>query len=196
MAGWLRVRRRGRAVTLRHRPTTIKAAIAWTARVHRRLPSVRGGMWAIAVERDGRRVGIAVVSRPKARRGQGEGERVGLRLEVSRVAVLEGDASASGNKGACSKLYGACAATAKAAGAEDLFTSIHLDEHGTSLRAAGWVEAYVTDGGEWDRDARPRKPAADPLPKRVFFAPWSAYLRAKAKAATTERPSAAEVRDA
>ncbi len=102
----------------------------------------------------------------------------GLRLQVLRVAVVEGDASASGNKGACSILYGACARAARAMGASDLVTYTHLDEPGVSLRAAGWIEHGLTDDeAEWSRASRPRARALFPEQKRRWLAPWSEMLR-------------------
>jgi hypothetical protein len=55
-------------------------------------------------------------------------------------------------------------------------TYTHLDEHGASLRAAGWIDDGLTDGGEHDCPSRPRRRALDPLPKRRWFAPWSARV--------------------
>ena len=55
-------------------------------------------------------------------------------------------------------------------------THTHLDEPGTSLRAAGWVFAGLTHGGEHSRPSRPRAKAVDSLPKKRWFAPGSAAL--------------------
>lgn len=92
-------------------------------------------------------------------------------LAVLRVAVIDGVPNG------CSKLLGACAAAAKAMGATDLVTYTLADEPGTSLRAAGWVEAGQTDGGEHTRPNRPRAPAVDARPKRRWFAPWGARAK-------------------
>ena len=91
------------------RPIPIKCALKWCASVHRRLPSLQGAMWAIAVLRGGVTdgagvtlahsvVGVAIVGRPTAR-------------------LL--DQSESGHKGACSMLYAACARAARTMGAVD-----------------------------------------------------------------------------
>lgn len=104
----------------------------------------------------------------------------GRRLQVLRVAVIEGDASASGHKGANTMLYGACARAARAFGATDCFTYIHSDEEGTTMRAAGWVELTPSPHGieqQWGRDGRQRELAIDPVQKRRFFAPWSEMLK-------------------
>ena len=161
-------------MTLRLAPVTVKDAIAWVRSTHRRLPALQGAMWAVQVRRDGQRIGVACVGVPRARMAMG-GE--GLRaehLEVLRLAVVEADASGSGQKGACSMLYAACSRAARAMGAASIRTATHLDEPGTSLRAAGWVQAYETSGGEWSRESRQRSLAIDAAPKRVWFAPWCA----------------------
>jgi hypothetical protein len=94
-------------------------------------------------------------------------------LCVLRVAVKEGF------KNACSKLYGSCWRAARAMGAESMVTYTDLDEPGTSLRAAGWVEDGTTAGGEWTRPSRRRKGAVNADPKRRWWAPGSARIPAR-----------------
>lgn len=124
-------------MTLRLAPCTVKRAIRFVAETHRRLPRIQGGMWAVAVARDGEIVGVAIVGHA-AQEWTTEIPEV---LSVLRVAVREG------NPNACSMLYGACSRAARAMGAGDLVTYTHLDEPGTSLRAAGWIDAGETGGG-------------------------------------------------
>tara|TARA_R110000751_G_scaffold5723_1_gene25684 strand:+ start:723 stop:1094 length:372 start_codon:yes stop_codon:yes gene_type:complete len=92
-------------------------------------------------------------------------------LSVLRVAVAEGTPNG------CSKLYGAVAKAAKAMGAADVVTYTHQDEPGTSLRAAGWVLAGETAGGQWDTPTRRRQPALFPDPKRRWLAPWGVMAK-------------------
>ncbi len=161
-------------MSLALRPITIAAALKWCRATHRRLPKLQGGMWAVGVERDAALVGVAIVGRPTARLLDD-----GRRLQVLRVAVLAGDVSdGGGHKGANSMLYGGVARAARAIGCRDLFTYIHDDEPGTSLRAAGWIldEAFESDGGEWSRPSRPRAATVEAGDKRRWFAPWSAML--------------------
>ena len=150
------------------RPLTLTKAIPFVRRTHRRLPKIQGGLWAIGVERDAEIVAVAVVGRPNARVLDD-----GRRLQILRVAAIEGA------RNACSMLYGACARAARAMGAPDLWTYIHHDEPGTTLKAAGWIEdvGFTSDGGEWDRPSRTRELALEPGAKRRWFAPWSALLR-------------------
>lgn len=146
---------------LQLRPMTVKKAIPWVRNVHRRLPTIQGAMWAIQIQRAQMTVGCALVGWP-ARELAKQGV-----LCVLRVAVQEGQ------KNGCSMLYGACSRAARAMGAASLVTYTHQDEPGTSLRAAGWVDGGLTDGGEWSRPSRPRQKAMFPDPKRRWWAPWS-----------------------
>ncbi len=143
------------------RPWTVKQAQPWILAVHRRLPKVQGGMWAVRVLRDGDTVGAALVGHA-ARMLADQGV-----LCVLRVAVLEGQ------RNACSMLYGACSRAAKAMGAAGLVTYTHQDEPGTSLRASGWTYGGLTDGGEHNRPSRPRAPVLFPQPKHRWWAPWT-----------------------
>ena len=147
---------------LRVRPYTVKRGLPFVRRVHRRLPAVQGAMWAVSARRGDDVIGVALVGSPA--RAWNEDDAT---LCVLRVAVIEG------HKNACSMLYGACSRAAKGMGAENLVTYTHLDEEGVSLRAAGWIDGGLTDGGEWDREGRPRQLALDPLQKRRWWAPWS-----------------------
>lgn len=142
-------------------PWTVKAALPFVARVHRRLPKVQGAMWCVAVWNGGPEpVGVALVGHPA--RGLAADT-----LAVLRVAVIEGYPNA------CSMLYGACSRAARAMGAENLVTYTHADENGASLKAANWIDGGLTDGGEWSRASRPRQLALDPEKKRRWWAPWS-----------------------
>ena len=143
---------------MRLRPITVTAALPFVARVHRRLPRVQGAMWVWAGE-PADLVGVALVGRPARTLTE--------TLCLSRVAVIEGNPNAS------SMLYGSCSRAARAMGAGSLFTYTHADEPGTSLRAAGWIDGGLTDGGEWSRLSRPRQAALYPEPKRRWWAPWS-----------------------
>lgn len=153
---------------MRLQPYPIKHALPFVGAVHRRLPKIQGGMWSVALKAEQEVRGVAVVGRPNARMLDN-----GERLQVLRVAVVVGTPNG------CSMLYGACSRAARAMGATDLFTYIHDDESGVSLRAAGWVEDtnFESDGGEWGRPSRARASTVEPGKKRRFWAPWSAYVK-------------------
>ena len=51
-------------------------------------------------------------------------------------------------------------------------------EPGTSLRAAGWLYAGLTKGGEHDRPSRRRGPSVEAGRKHRWFAPWGMRARA------------------
>ena len=157
-------------MALRVEPYIVKDAIKLVRKLHRRHPSLVGCMWALALYDDDELVGAAAVGRPKARLMQ-DGARV---LEVTRVAVAEGVHNG------CSMLYGAVGRAARAMGARDLFTYIHIDELGTSLRAAGWRlelddkrEPMTFGGGSWSRRARRRDSPEDDSPRQRWWTPWS-----------------------
>lgn len=74
-----------------------------------------------------------------------------LRAEVTRLAADEG----SRNVG--SFLYRRARRVAQAMGFDErVLTYTLLSESGASLRAAGFEEVAITDGGSWDRPSRPR----------------------------------------
>lgn len=156
---------------LRLRPYPIKRALPFVRAVHRRLPALLGGMWSVAIQGGDEVRGVAVVGRPNARLMDN-----GHRLQVLRVAVIVGTPNG------CSMLYGSCSRSARSMGATDLFTYIHDDETGVSLKAAGWVEdvEFESDGGEWSRPSRQRVATTEPGKKRRYWAPWSAWLKREA----------------
>jgi hypothetical protein len=139
---------------LRIVPLMLSQAYAYVREWHRHLSPPPGGLFAVGVERDGGIVGVAVVGRPNARLAQ-----TGWRAEITRVAT-------NGTYNACSALYGACCRAARALGYCEIATKTLASEPGTSLRAAGFEEIGVTDGGEWSRPSRNRKPVEQPGPKR------------------------------
>lgn len=148
-------------------PCVLKTAIPFCRRVHRRLPVLQGAMWAVGAF-DGEELrGVAIVGRPTARMLDD-----GARLQVLRVAVAEGTPNG------CSILYGATARAARSMGATDLFTYIHDDESGDSLKASGWIEdeGFESRGGEWSRPSRGRSKTVESGGKKRWFAPWSKML--------------------
>ena len=151
-------------MSLRLRPWTVKreTAIAFNL-IHRKLPRVQGAMWCVSIRDGNEIVGMALVGWPSQEQTTDEIDH----LRVLRCTVKEGV------KNGCSMLYGACWRAARAMGVESMDTFTHLDEPGTSLRAAGWIEDGLTDGGEHARKSRPRAPAIDPRPKRRWWAPGS-----------------------
>lgn len=134
-------------------PCTVKAAVRWVATTHRHLPDLQGGLFAAAIADDAGWHGVAVAGNPP-RVWQGTG-----RFVISRVAT-------DGIGNGCSMLYGAICRAAKALGYSEAWTYTLPEEPGTSLRAAGFTDMGLTDGGEWGRAKRPRNKAVRPEPKR------------------------------
>ena len=159
-----------RKLTLR--PWSVKkaTALAFVKGTHRRLPNIQGAMWCVSVRDGSNVVGVALVGWPAQEWTSDECDV----LCVTRCAVREGYPNA------CSMLYGAAWRAARAMGARSMVTYTHIDEPGTSLRAAGWVQDGLTDGGEWDRPSRRRAPQLFPDRKRRWWAPGSSALSAKA----------------
>lgn len=164
-------------------PIPVRHAERFVAAVHRRLPHAAHRMWAIGLWRDDL-VGVIIVGPPAARlfantrdRTREEWPAPHMRLEVRRCAVREGVPNG------CSMLYGAAARGARAMGAQDLLTYTDEDEPGTSLRAAGWLQAPgLYGGGQADRPGRPRKHRENDQRRRRWWAPWSvSALRTRAQ---------------
>lgn len=138
-------------------PCTVKAATKKVRERHRHLPDLQGGLFAAqCVDAEGNCVGVAVAGNP-SRVWQGQ-----AKLVISRVAT-------QGHENACSALYGSLCRAAKALGYREVWTCTLPDEPGTSLRAAGFMDMGLTDGGEWSRPSRARAPARRPEPKRRWL---------------------------
>jgi len=152
-------------MSLRLRPWTVKreTAIAFNLEVHRKLPEIQGAMWCVSIREGAEIVGVALVGWPSQEQTTDEIDH----LRVLRCTVKEG------HKNGCSMLYGACWRAARAMDVDSMDTFTHLDEPGTSLRAAGWIEDGQTRGGEHSRASRTRKPQEDAGPKRRWWAPGS-----------------------
>lgn len=133
---------------------TVGEARRIVKRWHRHLPDVQGGLFAAKLVDDaGTVIGCAIAGNPP-RVWQGTG-----RLVISRVAV-------DGTRNACTMLYGAMSRAARALGYAEVWTYTLPEESGASLRAFGFEDMGLTDGGEHGRVSRPRKPAVRPEPKR------------------------------
>lgn len=134
-------------------PCTVKAATKKVREWHRHLPDIQGGLFAVQVIVGDECVGVAIAGNP-SRVWQGQ-----AKLVIQRVAT-------QGHENACSALYGALCRAAKALGYREVWTYTLPHEPGTSLRAAGFINEGLTDGGEWSRPSRARAPAQRPEPKR------------------------------
>ena len=140
-------------------PMGLTAANQEIERLHRRLGPVQGYKFGVGLRRrdDGRIAGVAVCARPVAKHLDD-----GLTAEVRRVAV---DPSVING---CTKLLGAVARTAGGMGYRQLYTYVAKDQHGASLKAAGWECLGESKGGHWGSKSRPRDLGVDEGPKMVW----------------------------
>ena len=134
-------------------------AFEFIKRYHRHHKKPVGSIFQIAVEQDGKIVGVAVVGRPNSRlTQQNDG---GFTVEVTRLCT-------DGTKNACSALYAACWRAAKALGYRKLITYILNTEPGTSVIAAGGRLVGERGGGSWSVPSRPRVDK-HPTQKKLLF---------------------------
>lgn len=163
---------------LTQRPISFNAARAWISQVHRHLRRpITGWLFGCEVLHDGNRIGVAAAGRPPRMLQDG------VTVEIVRVAVLEGHANA------CSFAYGRLRAAAVALGYQRVVTYTLPDESGSSLRAAGFTDDGVTDGGEWSRPSRPRRAVEQSCAKRRWIWPASARTGTKLRADAAAKES-------
>jgi hypothetical protein len=147
-------------------PCTVKAARRLVYEWHRHLPELQGGLFAARILSAGQCVGVAVAGNP-CRVWQDTG-----RIFISRVATIDGLPCVTDSQGeyhaypGCTKLYAALCRASRALGYREAWTYTLPGETGRSLKAAGFVDMGLTDGGEYDRPSRARKAAKHPEPKR------------------------------
>jgi hypothetical protein len=142
------------------RPLTRKEANDYIAKHHRHHGPVVGHRFIVGAEHDACLVGVAIGGRPRARMiGQYQ------HVEVSRLCT-------AGGANVCSFLYSRAARIAREMGFASIFTATLLSEPGTSLRACGWVFAYVTTGGSQDRPSRRRVDRWPIEPKSIWCPHW------------------------
>lgn len=127
-------------------PVSLSQANDFVEQHHRHHKPVRGHKFSIGCITDGRLAAVAIVGRPVSRHLDD-----GFTLEVNRLC-------SDGTKNACSFLYAAAARAAKELGYCRIITYTLDTESGTSLRAAGWVNAGLAGGKEWTGKRRPAVP--------------------------------------
>jgi hypothetical protein len=131
-------------------PITLRDANAFVAEHHRHHKPSRGHKFSIAAIKADQIVGVAIVGRPVARCSDD-----GLTAEVVRLCT-------TGERNACSLLYGAAARAAKAMGYKAIQTYILASEPGVSLRAAGYVLDGRVKGRDWNCPSRPGRRTDQP----------------------------------
>ena len=137
-------------------PISQAEANAFVKRYHRHHRPVVTSVFQIAIARDERIVGVAIIGRPVARLLCD-----GWTLEVNRCCT-------DGEPNACSMLYGAAWRVARELGYRRLITYILNTEPGTTLKAAGWKCLGERGGDSWERKSRPRFDK-QPTQKKLLF---------------------------
>lgn len=141
-------------------PITQRAAHAWVTATHRHLKPPRGDLFRVALQIDGGLVAVGIAGRPARMLQDG---RTAEFSRISSVAEIEVNA--------CRRLYGALRRAGQSLGYRRFVTYTLEHEPGTSLRAAGFHDDGLTDGGEWSRPSRPRAPVEQPGRKRRWIWP-------------------------
>jgi hypothetical protein len=136
-----------------------RKAKAYLAEHHRHLPKCQGAILCLGCWKDSRLVGVAFIGRPIARMEDQEG----YVMEITRVAT-------DGTRNANSKLYGVAKRVARILGARKIITKTLAEESGSSLLGAGFRDAGLSAGGEWDRPNRARAKSPRPERKRKWEA--------------------------
>lgn len=142
------------------RPISQRDAHAWVRETHRHLSPPQGDLYRTSLIVDGSLVAVGIAGRPC--RSLQDGRTV----DILRIAS---DAPVAVN--ACSRLYARLLRAGRELGYRRFITYTLLHEPGTSLRAAGFEEAGLTDGGEWSRPSRQRRAAEQPSKKRRWIVP-------------------------
>lgn len=130
------------------RPIALKDANAFIEAYHRHHKRVQGHKFSVqACDTVTNEVyAVATVGRPVAR-----GLDTGRALEVTRLCARE-----HAPKNTVSMLLGAIRRAAQALGYVSLYTYTLAEEHGASLKAAGWVQDAEVYGRSWTCPSRPR----------------------------------------
>lgn len=143
-------------IKLRAVPLSLAEANEFVARHHRHHKRVTGHKFSIGAALHDAIVGVCIVGRPVSRHRDD-----GMTLEVTRLCT-------SGERNACSFLYGCAARAAFALGYSRIGTYILKTEVGASVRAAGWKLIGETPGRSWSVPSRPRVDT-HPLEPRLLF---------------------------
>lgn len=142
-------------------PVTWKQTKAGVLAWHRHLSKgLTGNRFGAGLAIDGRIVAVACAGTPA--RVWNKLRKIG----ITRVSVRPG---VDVRENACSRLYGALCGAAQRLGYLEAWTYTLPGEPGTSLRAAGFQDMGMTEGGEWDRLSRPRAAAVNAEPKRRWM---------------------------
>jgi hypothetical protein len=158
--------------SLRVVPLELSEANAVVAAWHRHHQPAQGHRFSLGViDSEAIVHGAAIVGRPVARLA-GHPRNV---LEVTRLVT-------DGTPNACSMLYAAAARTGKHLGFVSIQTYILIEEHGVTLRAAGWTCDGVAGGGQWKHTDGKTRRTDQPTQSKLR---WSRQLNPEVSARIT-----------
>ncbi|OJV40162.1 MAG: hypothetical protein BGO25_03160 [Acidobacteriales bacterium 59-55] len=126
---------------------------------HRHCDPPSGWKYGAALFNGDDMVAVMAAGRPGSRHLDAQGC-----MEITRVCVKDMEPHGL-VANACSILYGYGCREAFKRGYKRVVTYTKKGESGASLRAAGFAPVAVSDGGEWDRPGRPRRPGRNTVPK-------------------------------
>lgn len=119
------------------RPITLRQASEFINQNHRHHRATVGCKFSIGLFDGEQMVGCAVCGRPVSRCLDD-----GLTCEINRLCT-------TGERNACSMLYGACCRAAKAMGYKRIITYILQSENGASLKASNFICEGQAGGVKW-----------------------------------------------
>lgn len=128
-------------------PISIRADKAFVREHHRHNKALTGAKLAIALELDGRVIGVGLLGNPKARKLAEDR----FCAEAVRVCVLPG-----APKGACSKIVARLKRLWQLQGGIRFVTYNRADESGASMRGAAMMPIAAVKGRQWSTRSRPR----------------------------------------
>jgi len=135
-------------------PITFKKANEFIEKNHRHhWPSI-GYKFCVAVENQGKIVGVATIGRPISRRLDD-----GFTVEVNRSCT-------DGTKNANSMLYAAASRVARELGYRKILTYTLPSESKSSLKAIGWKPS-ISIGGKWIYSYQPERANDWPLTEKI-----------------------------
>lgn len=135
-------------------PVTLKEAQLFVETYHRHHKKPQGHRVSIGVSLNGHLIGVIIGGRPVSRHMDDR-----QTFEITRCCVKEGF------KNAVSYLYGEICRAAKSLGYKRAITYTLISESGTSMKAVGFKNDFVSPGGSWKSKNRERTDKHPTIPK-------------------------------
>lgn len=140
-------------------PVSQRAAKEFIKQNHRHLDAPRGDLFRVGLAIDGELLAVGIAGRPCRMLQDGR------TVELTRICSV-----APGTINACSRIYGALIRAGRSLGYRRFITYTLESETGTSPKSAGFRDAGLSKGGEWNRPSRQRNPVQQSGKKRRWVA--------------------------